>query len=221
VDRSTAKNLISEPTVGRSRLLLADDHVLVTQGIAKLLEPYFDLVGFAENGRQLLQLAQDLVPDAILMDISMPLLNGIETTRQLRSAGIEIPIIIVTMHADVTYLQEAMWAGASGYVLKKSAASELVQAVTTVLQGNRYITPSLPGIGERSKEQHDLTARQREVLQLVSEGFSAKEIASMLNISVKTAEFHKANIMQKLGVRTVAQLTRYAMKHGLSGELEA
>jgi DNA-binding NarL/FixJ family response regulator len=210
--------------MSRARLLLADDHTLLLEGYAKLLEAEFDLVGAVENGRELLAAAPRLKPDVILLDISMPLLNGVDAARRLRKLVPASKILIVSMHADPDYVAEAFRAGASGYVLKRSAASELVCAIREVIEGRSYVTPLLAGAVIESVRKpvrrpaaSILSPRQREVLQLVAEGRTAREIAGVLKISAKTVEFHKAKIMKELGVRSVAEMTRYALRHGLVG----
>lgn len=204
--------------VGKPRLVVADDHILVSEGISRLLETDFEIVARVDNGRALLEAAATVKCDAILLDISMPLLNGIEAARQIRHLHPEIKLVFVTMHSDPDYVSEAFRAGAAAYVLKRSAATELVQAVHEVLKGNTYVTPlvSRAAVQASDASSSGLTARQREVLQLVAEGYSAKQVASILNISVKTAEFHKAGIMDKLGLRTTAELTRYALQHHIT-----
>jgi DNA-binding NarL/FixJ family response regulator len=207
----------------RPRVLLADDHALVIEGLRHLLEGEVDLVGTVEDGRALLAAATQLKPDVILLDISMPGLNGIDAARQLTQLVPESKLVFVTMHGDPTYVGEAFRAGAVGYLVKRCAARELVQAIRTVLAGRPYITPLVgadaPTVGAgpaRAPGQRGrLTPRQREVLQLVAEGHSAKEIAAALTVSVKTVEFHKARIMEHLSLRTTAELTRYAVAHGL------
>lgn len=208
----------------RARLLLADDHTLVVEGFRRLLEPEFELAGAVEDGRALVAAAQKLKPDVVLLDISMPLLNGIDAARQLKKIMPELKLIFLTMHADPAYVTEAFRVGASGYLLKRSAASELVNAIREVLRGRCYVTPlvtkdmlgSVLGPSpERGTFSTDLTPRQREVLQLVAEGHSTKEIATVLNISVKTVEFHKSRLMQRLGIRTTAELTKFAIQHGI------
>lgn len=208
----------------RPRLLLADDHTLMMEGLKKLLESDFELVGAVENGRALVVAAQQLRPDVILLDISMPLLNGIEAAHQLNKTLPNAKLVFVTMHADPAYVEEGFRAGASGYVLKRSAASELIRAIWHVLKGRRYVTPLLakeapegPSVSASGPPQfgRGLTSRQRELLQLIAEGRSAKEIATILNVSPKTVEFHKSNVMRKLGLRTTAELTRYAIRHGI------
>jgi DNA-binding NarL/FixJ family response regulator len=204
----------------RPRVLLADDHTLVAEGIARLLERDFDLVARAENGRDMIDQAQAAKPDLILADISMPVLNGIEATRQLKKIMPEVRVIFLSMHSDVHYVSDAIRAGASGYVLKRSAPTELPEAINEVLAGRTYITPLISThVVESAEKQKDvLTTRQREVLQLVAEGYSAKDIANTLQISVKTAEFHKAGIMQKLGLHSTADLTKFALEHGITSK---
>jgi DNA-binding NarL/FixJ family response regulator len=208
----------------KPRLLLADDHTLVLEGLKKILEDDFEPVGAVDNGRDLLRLAEELKPDVILLDISMPLLNGIDACKQLIKASPLAKVIFVTMHADADYVAEAFRAGASGYLLKRSAASELVNAIHEVLKGRCYVTPlvtrealsPLMGAGtDNRKLSTMLTSRQREVLQLVAEGRSVKEIATLLEISAKTVEFHKCALMERLDIHTTAELTRYAIEHGL------
>ena len=212
----------------RPRVLLADDHTLVLEGFRRLLEEEFDLVGAVEDGKALLAAAEKLRPDAIVLDISMPLLNGIEAARHLKKALPGAKLVILTMHADQTFAVEAFRAGASGYLLKRSAASELVFALKEVLKGRVYVTPLIakdmissilePGAkvrGQPAKAAADLSPRQREVLQLVAEGRSNKEIAAIMNTSLKTVEFHKARIMEKLDLHTTADLTKYAILHGI------
>lgn len=209
----------------KPRLLLADDHSLVIEGIRRILEDHFDVVGAVEDGRALVEAAATLRPELVLLDISMPLLNGIDAARRLKQQHPEIKIIFVTMHADRAYVNEAFKAGASGYLLKRSAGAELLQAIESVLGGNSYVTPliakdliqaAVHGTGGVSPARDVLTPRQREVLQLVAEGHSVKEIASLLGISPKTVEFHKAQIMDQLDLRTTAELTKYAITHGLT-----
>jgi DNA-binding NarL/FixJ family response regulator len=209
--------------MNRPRVLLADDHTMILAGLRSLLEPDFDLVGTAENGRAVVDLATRLKPDIILMDISMPLLNGIEAAVQLKKIVPQSKIIFLSMHGDVAYVKEAFRAGASGYLVKRSAASELVAAMHEVLRGRTYVTPlvtkdmmeSFLEPADQAEQLHSrLTPRQREVLQLVAEGHSNKEIATVLKVSTKTVEFHKYNLMLALGIRTTAELTQYAMRHG-------
>ncbi|MCP9469983.1 MAG: response regulator transcription factor [Nitrospira sp.] len=211
----------------RPRILIADDHSIVLAGLMKLVEGEGQVVGAVEDGRMLVTEAQTLRPDIILLDISMPLLNGLDAARQLKKLVPESKLIFLTMHATPTYAAEAFKAGASAYLLKRSAASELRQAIQAVMRGQHYLTPlitkdvlaavlhSAPGESVPHRPPTALTPRQREVLQLVAEGKSAKAIASILNISVKTVEFHKARIMEDLGLHSTADLTRYAIAEGL------
>ena len=214
--------------MSRARVLLADDHTLVLEGFRKLLEQEFELVGAVEDGKALLTAAEKLKPDIIVLDISMPLLNGIEAARHLKKSLPEAKLVVLTMHADQTYAVEAFRAGASAYLLKRSAASELVFALNEVLKGRVYVTPliakdmlsSFLDKGSKPRKQSikassGLSPRQREVLQLVAEGRSNKEVAAILNTSIKTVEFHKSRIMQKLDLHTTAELTRYAILHGI------
>jgi DNA-binding NarL/FixJ family response regulator len=210
--------------MNRTRILLADDHPLVLDGVEKILEDEFDVVGKVEDGRALVAAAQELRPDVIVTDMTMPLLHGLEACRQLRKLGIASKVIFLTMHADVAYAKEAFQAGASGYLLKRSAASELVDAIHTVIRGQSYLTPlvflddQMP-IEQASRNQvpilKDLTPRQREVLQLIAEEKSIKEIAVILSLSVKTVEFHKAKLMETLHLQSNADLTKFALSHGL------
>ena len=208
----------------RLRLLIADDHALVMAGLVKLLEPEYDLVATLTNGRDALEAVGRLRPDIVLLDIAMPSLNGIEAARQIHARHPEMKIIVVTMHANKDYVREAFRAGASGYVLKHAAVAELTNALREVKEGRYFISPQLTKDIPRAALDPTrnpgelfgrLTPRQREVLQLVTEGKSAKEIAYVLNISRKTVEFHKAAIMEELGVRSTAELVRYAVEHSL------
>lgn len=212
-------------TAIRPRVLMADDHILLLEGLYKVLTPDFDVVGTVTDGRAVLDVAASLQPDVVLLDISMQNLNGLDAARQLRKMMPHVKILIVTMHADPAYAVEALRLGVLGYVLKQSAASELVQAIREVLKDHQYVTPLiskqvLTSLLEASPASPvspggNLTPRQREVLQLVAEGHSMKEIAAILKISVKTVELHKSAIMTRIGVRSTAELTQYAMAMGL------
>lgn len=211
--------------MNRPRVLLADDHKIVVEGLRTLLESEFELVGTVEDGRALVAAAKKHRPDVIVADISMPLLNGIEAAEQLRKADPRVKIVFLTMHPDVMYASRAFEAGASGYVLKHSAPSELVTAIREALKGRTYVTPMiakdvLQALMDRARRPgdalHGLTSRQREVLQLVAEGHSAKEIASVLDISPRTVEFHKQRMMEDLGVQSTAELIQFAIKHGIA-----
>ena len=206
----------------RPRVLLADDHRIVAEGLRSLIEPEFELVGIVEDGRALLDAAEQLRPDVIVADISMPLLNGIEAIRQIKKVNRDVKVIILTMHSDVTYAVDAFEAGALGYVLKHSAPSELNVAIRSALKGKKYVASLLScdflrdvkkSSKERKEEASFLTRRQREVLQLLAEGKSVKEIASLLQVSSRTVEYHKYQMMKDLNLKTVADLVRYAVKY--------
>jgi len=210
----------------RARLLVADDHMVVVEGISKLLLPSYEIVGTARDGRELIEAAQRLKPDVILLDISMPLMNGIEAARRLRRLLPATKIVILSMHSEPEYVREALRVGASGYVLKSSASSEVIKAVEEVLLGRYYVTPQIAAapadlIRQARSARHmlpgELTPRQREILQLVAEGRGTKEIASLLKISAKTVESHKSTIMERLNLHSLAALTYYAVEHGITG----
>lgn len=207
----------------RTRVLLADDHKIVLDGLKSLLEPEFELVGTVGDGRALVSAVEQLHPDVIVVDISMPLLNGIEAVRQIKKLDKQVKVVFLTMHPDVTYAIRAFEAGASGYVLKHSAASELLTAIHEAIKGRTYVTPMIAGelvqaykggTCRQTGEAAQLTQRQREILQLLAEGNSAKEIANLLNISPRTVEFHKYNMMSKLELKSLSALIQYAIKHG-------
>ena len=210
--------------MNKPSILLADDHTLFVEALHNVLEPEFTLVGEVGDGRALLEAAPRLLPDVILLDLSMPLLNGIDAAYQLRRLVPDSKLLFLSMHGDATYVTEAFRAGAAGYVLKRSTATELLQAIRAVLRGQLYVSPMLakdmldPLLHSKrslTAPQKQLTIRQREVLQLVAEGRSLKEIATILCVSVKTVEFHKTRIVKQLGLSTTADLTKYAVTHGL------
>jgi len=209
----------------RRRVLLADDHAIVLEGLRRVLEPHYEIVGEVADGRALVAEAERLLPDIIVADISMPLLNGIEATRQIRKSGRKVEIIFLTMHPDVTYASAALEAGGSAYVVKSSAGTELQTAIREALRGRIYVSPSIDKEALRLQMERvsrwdavrpELTPRQREVLQLLAEGRSLKEVAAVLNVSIKTAEFHKYRIMKQLGLHTNAELTKYGVKLGMT-----
>lgn len=203
----------------RIRLLLADDHVMFAQGLQSLLGDEFDLLGTAGNGEELVAATMRLQPDVILVDISMPVLNGFDAVRRLRKDGSQARIIFLTMHDDATLVAEAFRCGGSGYILKQAAGEELVSAIKEVADGNKYVSPlltSLPvGTWPVTSPKKNLTPRQREVLELISRGMTMKEIAAQLNISTRTAESHKYEMMEALGVETTAELLKYSLRLGL------
>lgn len=208
----------------RPRILVADDHLLVAEALQSLLAAEFDLVGVVEDGRALIEAAGKLHPDVIVADIAMPNLNGIDALAQLRQAGNKVPVVFLTMHRNATFARRALEAGASGFVLKHSAASELIAAVRAALDGRTYLTPQIAGEVLKEMNQdptgtvdpvRSLTPRQREVLQLLAEGLSAKEIGSRLSVSARTVEFHKYQMMQTLDLHTNAELIHFAIKQGI------
>jgi len=214
-------------TTKYTRVLIVDDHVLVLQGLQQILEPECQVVGTVKHGQELLQKVQDVRPDIVLLDKQMSDGDGFTLARELKNHHPLIKIIFVTMHDDPTTITEAFQIGAKGYVLKQSVGTELIEAIQVVSRNRRYISPHIPddlretilaktegmpieGLSGR------LTPHQKKVLGLIAEGYTAKEIASLLNISLSTVAFHKGNIMKELGVRTTAELTRYAMAHGFT-----
>ena len=206
----------------RPTILIADDHKMFAQGLAGLLEDEFDLVGSVENGQALIDEALRLKPDLIIVDISMPVLNGLDAVRRLSHNHTEAKVVFLTMHADTRLLREAFQCGGVGYVLKQSAGEELLFALRQVMSGQNYISPAIEKEVNHEKasdeKQHfNLTPRQREVLQLLCVGYTMKEIANQLNISTRTAETYKYQIMEGLGVESTAELIQYAVKIGLCG----
>jgi DNA-binding NarL/FixJ family response regulator len=207
------------------RVLLADDHAIVLEGLRHILEPEFEIVGEVADGRALVSVALVFRPDIIITAISLPLLNGIEAAREIRKINRKVRIIFLTMHADPSYAVAALDAGGSAYILKSAAVTEILVAIREVLNGRVYVSPSIDKevlrvqmerTGRRDDAQTGLTPRQREVLRLLAEGKSLKEVAAALKISVKTVEFHKYRIMNQLGIRTNAEMTKYAVKVGVT-----
>jgi DNA-binding NarL/FixJ family response regulator len=210
--------------MNRPRVLLADDHKIVLEGLKSLLGGEFEVVGSVEDGRALVEQAATLHPDVIVADISMPRLNGIEAARQIKKADKNIKIVFLTMHPDATYAANAFEVGASGFVLKHSASSELIIAIHEAMKGRTYVTPLIAGdlirtYQEGGSPQKDLfkkiSPRQREILQLLAEGKSGKEIAFILDISTRTVEHHKYRMMEQLNIKTSAELIQYAIRHGI------
>jgi DNA-binding NarL/FixJ family response regulator len=214
--------------MSKPRVLIADDHRIFAEGLKRLLKEDFDIVEVVADGRQLIAAAEKLRPDAIVADISMPMLNGIDAVQQIKKVQPAIKVVFLTMHPDVAYAVRAFKEGASGYVLKNAAPDELITAIREGLKGKTYVTPMIAGKLLRAYESgsptqieidaaRNLSSRMREVLQLLAEGHSIKEIASILNISAKTVEYHKYRMMEELGAKTMADLIRFAVKNGLSG----
>jgi DNA-binding NarL/FixJ family response regulator len=206
----------------RPRLLLADDHTIVVEGMNRLLQTDYELLPPVGDGQLLVETAERTKPDVIVADISMPILNGIEAVRQLKKKGLKAKVVFLSMHADFEWAAAALAAGASGYVVKQSAAEELIRAIQEVLQNKTYITPRV--VRDKTLTDHPvkhcdstptLTCREREVLQLVAEGRTINGIAAILKVAGRTVVFHKTNIMDKLNLRTTADLTRYAVRHGM------
>jgi len=203
------------------RVLLADDHLIVCQSLKTVLEREgFQVVGEAADGREAVRLARALRPDAAVLDVSMPLLNGLDAAREIQKACPRTRTILLTMHAEDGYVLQALQMGIRGYVLKSQAVTDLVRALQEVSRGAVYLSPGVSGaVVEAYRTRKDLrdplTSREREVLQLVAEGKTTKEAASLLGVSVKTAEYHRNSVMQKLGIHETASLVRYAIRRGL------
>jgi DNA-binding NarL/FixJ family response regulator len=209
----------------RPRVLLADDHRMVAEGLKSLLSTEFELVGVVEDGRALIEAAKKLNPDVIVADITMPHLNGLEALRQLKKDNLRVKLVFLTMHQEVAYARRALEAGAAGFVLKHSAPAELLTAIRAALEGKTYLTPALAGEVIHALHGPEattdpagkLTARQREILQLLAEGSSAKQIAGALGISSRTVEFHKYQMMESLHLHSSAELIHFAIKQGIVG----
>jgi DNA-binding NarL/FixJ family response regulator len=207
------------------RVLLADPHAIVLEGLRRILEADYEIVGEVTDGRALVGVALRFRPEIIITAISLPVLDGIQAVRQIRKINQTVKIIFLTMHADPTYAAEALDAGGSAYILKSSAVGEILMAIREVLNGRIYVSPSInqevvrvqmERAGRPDDAQTGLTPRQREVLRLLAEGKSLKEVAAALKISIKTVEFHKYRIMNQLGIRTNADMTKYAVKAGVT-----
>ncbi len=208
----------------KPRILLADDHSLILKGIKGLVETHYEVVELVDNGKAAVEAALRHKPDVVILDITMPILNGIDAMREVKRQLPQTKVIILTMHSSPIYLRKALEAGASGYVLKSGAAEELLEAIAKVLKGGVYVTPAFQGFTPQSlalwrakpgKSAIELTSRQRQILQLVAEGRQNKEIAHILKVSVKTVEFHRSRIMAKAGAHSVAELTKLAIQEGL------
>jgi len=210
------------------KILLVDDHTIVRQGLKALLEAHagFIIVGEAENGREAVKKAQELNPDIVIMDIAMPVLNGLEATRQIKRALPDTKVLALTMYNDEEYVFQILKSGASGYLIKETAANELIAAILSLQKGNPFFSPSISrkimesylneDEDKKTKGESDkLTNREKEVLQLIAEGYTNNEIANLMNISVKTVETHRAHVMSKLDIHDVAGLIKYAIRKGL------
>ncbi len=210
------------------RVLLADDHNIVREGLRSLLEkePDIDIVAMADNGRTAVQLAAELKPDVAVLDIAMPEMNGIEATRRISRDDPQVKVLALSMHSARRFVTEALSAGAKGYLLKDCAAEELVRAIRTVAGNETYLSPKVAGLIVKDYLKHSpetklsdnscLTNREREILQLIAEGESTKGIAFKIGVSIKTVETHRQQIMKKLNLHSVAELTRYAIREGLT-----
>jgi DNA-binding NarL/FixJ family response regulator len=214
----------NEAKDNRPSILLADDHEIVVEGLRRVLETDFNVVGIVADGLALVKDSKKLKPDVIVADVSMPRMNGIEAARQIQKIGLSAKIVFLSMHPDIVYVSEALRAGGWAYVLKSSAGIEIVNAIREVLQGRIYVTPSIDKStlqaqikrDDRSQDHlQDLSPRLREVLQMTAEGNSTKKIAEILKISPRTVEFHRYRAMEALDLHTIAELVRYAFKHRL------
>jgi DNA-binding NarL/FixJ family response regulator len=218
------KQKFAEAAVKRPRVVLADDHQMLREAFARLLEPTCDIVGTASDGRALLSVAAELHPDIIVLDISMPSLNGLDAARHLQRTMPEVKVIFLTVNEDPDLAAQAMQEGASGYLLKNSAASELQRAIDDAMQGRTYITPLIAkGLvdiliheGHGGHKAENASLRQREVLQLLAEGKTMKQIASILGIKPRTVAFHKYGLMKQVGAKTTADLIKFAVKLGVT-----
>ncbi len=207
----------------RTTVLLADDHAIVLEGLSSLLRDEFDLVGTVADGTRLIEAVRQLEPDVTVTDITMPGMNGLEVVRRLRADAVPTKVIVLTMHANAQLAADVLRAGAAGFIVKHAAGKELIAAIHAVVRGERYITPQLASdvltvLAEgRGPEEAPLTPRQREVVALIAEGRTMKEVAAALGLSARTVETHKYQVMQSLGLQTTADLVRYAVEHGLTG----
>lgn len=210
------------------KIMLADDHAIVRQGLKSLLteEEGFEVVAEAKNGKEAVKIACELMPDIIVMDVGMPELNGIEATRRIAKDCPRVKIIALSMHYDKKFVSGMLLAGASGYLLKDSIYEDLVNAIRAVLRGDGFLSPKIANVviegfsrghvDQKEEKAQALTSREREVLQLIAEGLSSKEIAGKLCISLNTVEKHRKNIMEKLEIHNIVELTKYAIRHGLT-----
>lgn len=215
--------------MSKTKVLLVDDHTIVRQGLKALLDfqDGIEVVGEAEDGRQAIEKAKELVPDIIVIDITMPNLNGIEATRQLKKISPEMKVLVLTVHDNEEYVHQILQAGASGYLLKESAVSDLVSAINAVKKGDIFLSPSISKVVVKDYIRHAagesgdfdslnvLTSREREVLQLIAEGNTNRAIAHVLKISNKTVDVHRSHIMEKLHIHDVTGLVKYSIRKGL------
>jgi two-component system, NarL family, response regulator NreC len=215
--------------MSKIKVLLADDHTIVRQGLRALLESQEDIevVGEAEDGRQAFEKTKELVPDVVVIDITMPNLNGVEATRQIKKLNQEIKVLVLTVHDNEEYVHQILQAGASGYLLKESAVSDLVSAINAVKKGDIFLSPSISKVVVKDYIRHAvegsgdfdsldiLTSREREVLQLIAEGHTNREVAHQLKLSVKTVDVHRSHIMEKLNIHDVTGLVKYSIRKGL------
>jgi two-component system response regulator NreC len=213
--------------MSKIKVLLAEDHIIVRKGLRSLLDREVDIevVGEADNGQQAVEKAQLLQPDIVLMDITMPVLNGLEATRQIKALRLPIKVVVLTVHSTPEYAYQILRAGGSAYVLKQAAVSELIGAIRAVYQGGSFLSPSISrhAVDEygrqatATEDKYDkLTAREREVLQMVAEGRTNREIAVIMHVTVKTVEAHRASLMNKLDLHSIADLTKYALRKGIA-----
>jgi len=206
--------------MARPRILMADDHLMLLEAFKAMLAPDFDIVGIVTDGRTLLEEFSRLNPDVVLLDIAMPLLNGLDAGRQLKAQRRSVKLIYLTMNPDPDIAGEALRLGASGYVLKSSAAQELKQAIQEALRDRSYITPLITrdvvgSLMQQRVPRHELTGRQREVLQLLAEGKSMKEVGAILDLTPRTVAFHKYRMMEQLNLKTSAELVKFAIREGV------
>ncbi len=212
--------------MNKIKVLLAEDHTIVRKGLRSLLadESGIQVVGEAEDGQQAVQKTIQLLPDVVVMDITMPVLNGLEATRQIKKLCPQVKVVVLTVHTTAEHIFQILRAGASAYVVKQGAVNELIEAIQTACRGETYLSPAISRqlvdeYGRRAEAMADryerLTSREREVLQMIAEGRTNREIAGLLHITVKTVEAHRAHLMDKLGLRSIAELTRYALHKGM------
>jgi DNA-binding NarL/FixJ family response regulator len=212
--------------MNKLRIVLGDDHSLILEGLTRLLEKHYDVVAAARDGQSVVKTALQLTPDLVVLDINMPILNGIDAGREIKHSLPDTKLVFLSMYSNPIYLRKALEAGASAYVLKTGATEELLSAIDVAMRDGCYVSPGFgreivdnthyaPEVSKRAVIE--LTSRQRQILQLVAEGKHNKEIAEILHISVKTVEFHRGRLMEKLGVHSVADLTRFAIQEGLTG----